>query len=73
MATGGSGDVLAGMTAAFSAVLEDETEAAILAVYLHGLAGDTAAAQLGKISITAGDICNNINEAITNITGRNLT
>lgn len=73
MATGGSGDVLAGMTAAFSAVLEDETEAAVLAVYLHGLAGDTAAAQLGKISITAGDICNNINEAITNITGRNLT
>lgn len=68
MATGGSGDVLAGMTAAFTASVGDETKAAVLAVYLHGLAGDKAAEKYGKISLTATDICNNIHEAITDIT-----
>ncbi len=67
MATGGSGDVLSGMIAAFIAGGMDETDAAILSVYLHGLAGDIAAEKLGKISITASDISDNIYEAISNI------
>lgn len=72
MATGGSGDTLAGMLAAFASVSEDETDAATAAVYTHGLAGDFAAKKLGEISLTAGDICDNIHEAITDITaGKN--
>lgn len=69
MATGGSGDVLAGMTAAFAAAGLEETEAAVLAVYIHGLAGDIAAEKLGRLSLTALDICDNICSAISNITG----
>lgn len=64
MATGGSGDVLGGMTASFIAAGLDETDAAVLAVYLHGLAGDIAAKKLGKLSLTALDICDNISDAI---------
>lgn len=40
MAKGGSGDVLAGMTGAFLAQGADPFGAAVLGVYLHGLAGD---------------------------------
>ena len=68
MATGGSGDVLAGMTAAFAASVPDETDAAALAVFLHGLAGDSSVKRLGKTSLTASDICNGISSAITYIT-----
>lgn len=67
MATGGSGDVLAGMIAAFSAQGIDDVSACCLAVYLHGLAGDIAAAKVGKISLSASDIINNIKYAISNI------
>ena len=68
MATGGSGDVLAGMIATFLACGLDETDAACLAVYLHGKAGDFAAASEGEISMSAGDICKNIKKAISYIT-----
>jgi NAD(P)H-hydrate epimerase len=40
-------------------------EAACLAVYLHGLAGDAAAAEKGKYSMMAGDIVNSIEKVIT--------
>lgn len=68
MATGGSGDVLAGIIAALLPTIGDETDAAATAVYLHGLAGDLAAEDVGKTSLTAADICKNISRAITNIT-----
>lgn len=64
MASGGSGDVLAGMTAAFLARGMDETEAAALAVCLHGRAGDIAAEKYGKESMTACNIIENIAEAL---------
>ena len=67
MATGGSGDVLAGMIAAFAASLPDETNAAVLSVYIHGLAGDIALENSNEISLTAQDIANNIKNAISNI------
>ena len=60
MATGGSGDVLAGMTAAIAARGIDETKAAAAAVRLHGLAGDKAAAVVGEESLSATDILNAI-------------
>lgn len=64
MATGGSGDVLAGMVAAFCAVCENETQASVLAVYLHGLSADIAVSKTGEKSLVAGDIIKNIANAL---------
>ncbi len=56
MATGGSGDVLAGLTAGFFAKSENAMQTAVLSCYLHGAAGDAAAQQKGMYSMTASDI-----------------
>lgn len=56
MATGGSGDVLAGMIGAFMAQGIKGEHAAALAVYAHGRAGDLAAVDKSQISLRAGDI-----------------
>ena len=56
MATGGSGDVLAGMTAGLLAQGKSAFDCAAAAVYLHGSAGDFAAEKLGKISMLPSDI-----------------
>jgi NAD(P)H-hydrate epimerase len=56
MAKGGSGDVLAGMIAALVGQKIPVKEAVTTAVYIHGLAGDMCATELGDYSVTAGDI-----------------
>ncbi|RGM49004.1 MULTISPECIES: NAD(P)H-hydrate dehydratase [Bacteroides] len=56
MATGGSGDVLTGVTLALLAQGYKTEIAALLATYVHGLAGDIACKKQGTISMTAGDI-----------------
>ena len=56
MAKGGSGDVLTGMITALVAQKYEPVNAAILGVYLHGLAGDLAAGVLSKEAMTASDI-----------------
>ena len=56
MATGGTGDVLAGLTAALLAQGLAPFEAARLAVHLHGLAGDLARDELGEVSLIASDL-----------------
>ena len=56
MATAGSGDVLAGLLAGLLPTVKDAFDAATLAVYLHGGAGDFAARIKGEASLTAGDI-----------------
>ncbi len=56
MATAGSGDVLAGIIAALSAVIEAPHRAAAIATYIHGLAGDLAADELGMTGMVAGDM-----------------
>jgi NAD(P)H-hydrate epimerase len=56
MATGGSGDVLAGLTAALLAQGLESFAAAQLGVYLHGLAGDLACADLGEVGLIASDL-----------------
>ena len=56
MATAGSGDVLAGIIAAFSAVCDDSLTAARLGVLAHAMAGDAAAERLGKHGVMASDI-----------------
>jgi NAD(P)H-hydrate epimerase len=64
MATGGSGDVLTGMIAGLLAQnFAPVFETVRLAVYLHGLAGDIAAEQLGEVSVTATAILDAIPKA----------
>ena len=64
MATGGSGDVLAGMCASLLAQGQEPFYCAAAAVYLHGLAGDLAARRLGKISMLPTDIIDELPNAI---------
>ena len=70
MATGGTGDVLAGMVAAWLAQLLDAEAACRLAVYLHGAAGELADADEGEVSMTAGDLADHIGDAILELTAR---
>ena len=63
MATAGSGDVLTGIITGLLARGYSREEASILGVYLHGLAGDLAANDLGEESLTAGDIINYLPKA----------
>ena len=64
MATGGSGDVLAGMCASLLAQGKDPFDCAAAAVYLHGLAGDLAAERLGKASMLPRDMIEEIPNAL---------
>jgi len=56
MATAGSGDVLTGIILSLLAQGYSSLHAAIIAVYVHGLAGDLAAEELGQEALIAGDI-----------------
>lgn len=58
MSTGGSGDVLTGILTGLLARGYSSEQAAILGVYLHGLAGDFAAKEFSQEAMTAGDIIN---------------
>ncbi len=62
MATGGSGDVLAGMLGGLLAQGMGLFEASKLGVYIHGSAGDAAAAAKTAYSMTATDILDGIAE-----------
>jgi ADP-dependent NAD(P)H-hydrate dehydratase / NAD(P)H-hydrate epimerase len=70
MATGGTGDVLAGMLAAWLAQLLDAEAACRLAVYVHGAAGELADADQGEVSMTAMDLVHHISDAVLEITAR---
>ena len=56
MATAGSGDVLTGMITGLLSRGYPPEDAAILGVYLHGLAGDKASIVVGQESLIASDI-----------------
>lgn len=58
MATAGSGDVLAGMLTALLAQGYSALDASIFGVFLHGLAGDLAAMQMGYEALTASTLIN---------------
>jgi NAD(P)H-hydrate epimerase len=63
MAKGGSGDVLTGIITALCAQSYSPAQAALLGVYLHGLAGDLAAAELSKEAMVATDLINFLSKA----------
>ncbi len=66
MATGGSGDVLTGILAGLLAQTPHlPLEATLVAVYLHGQAGDLANVALGERSLVASDILRFLPQALT--------
>ena len=67
MATGGTGDVLTGVIAAWLGQLKDAEAACIVGVYLHGLAGDLAAQVLGEPALTATDVIGRLGAAVNEI------
>jgi NAD(P)H-hydrate epimerase len=70
MATGGTGDVLTGMVAAWLAQLLDAEAACKLAVFLHGAAGDLAEASEGQAAMIATDLLAHVGAALNQLTGR---
>ncbi|MCX5674011.1 MAG: NAD(P)H-hydrate dehydratase [Planctomycetota bacterium] len=64
MATGGAGDVLTGMLAALVAGGMKPFEAAVLAAWAHGRAGDLAAQRRGILGLTALDILDCVPQAL---------
>ncbi len=67
MATGGSGDVLTGMLTGLLAQGYAPEQAALLGVYLHGLAGDHAAAMYTEEAMIASDITQFIGSAYSDL------
>uniref|UniRef100_UPI0040484643 ADP-dependent NAD(P)H-hydrate dehydratase n=1 Tax=Roseivirga sp. TaxID=1964215 RepID=UPI0040484643 len=72
MATAGSGDVLTGVITAFMARKIDSLSSAILAVYIHGWAGDLAKNKVGKTSLMASDLLCNLPEVLNNVDDSNF-
>ena len=70
MASGGSGDLLTGMIAAWLGQLLDTEAACKLAVFVHGLAGDLAEADEGELAMTATDIAGHLGDAVLELTAR---
>ena len=69
MATAGAGDVLTGMIAGLLGQRLKPFDAARLGVYLHGLAGDLAAAEQGQVGLIASDLLATIPRAIRRYQG----
>lgn len=67
MATAGSGDVLAGIITGLLVQGYSSEHAAVMGVFLHGLAGDIAAAKFSKEAMIASDIIECMGEAFTRI------
>jgi NAD(P)H-hydrate epimerase len=67
MATGGTGDVLTGVIAALLAQNQPTFEAAQLAVFIHGLAGDIARDHHGEIGMIAGDLVDALPDAFVHM------
>lgn len=67
MATAGTGDVLTGIMGSFMAQGLKPMDAAMLGVYLHGLAGDIAARVKGQAGLIAGDLIEAVPGGITEL------
>lgn len=73
MATGGTGDVLAGVITSLIGQGIKAAHAAVLGVYLHGLAGDIAAKQKGEHGLCATDVAKALPIAISITQGKNVS
>lgn len=69
MATGGTGDVLTGLIAALMGQKLEPFEAAVLAVWAHGRAGDLAAERIGQSALIATDLLNYLSTALREVGG----
>jgi hydroxyethylthiazole kinase-like uncharacterized protein yjeF len=69
MATGGTGDVLTGILSALLAQQYSPEEAVLFGAWLHGLAGDLAAKDVGEESIIASDVVKYLSSAYHHLTG----
>lgn len=67
MATGGTGDVLTGILTALLAQGYSSVNAAILGVFIHGLAGDIAAERLSEPALLASDIVDVLGDAFKRV------
>ena len=67
MASGGMGDVLAGLIGALLARDSDPLDAARAAVYIHGFAGDLLFEEMGDTGLAAGDLAERIPFAIAEV------
>lgn len=67
MATGGTGDVLTGILTSLRAQGLSAKDAAVLGIYLHGLAGDLAVKDTGEASLIASDIIDHLAKAFQHL------
>ena len=68
MATAGSGDVLTGVILGLLAQQYSPADAALVGVFVHGLAGDFATKKYGEVSLVAGDLINMLGKAFLQLT-----
>lgn len=69
MATGGMGDVLTGLIAALAGNRIGAWDAARAGVFLHGLAGELAAKEIGESGVLAGELADKIPAALMKVRG----
>ena len=62
MSTAGSGDMLAGILAAFAAQCDDLTDAARIGVCIHAMAGKQAAERFSRRSMTVSDMLDSLSD-----------
>ncbi len=68
MAKGGSGDVLTGIIVSLLAQSYSPKDAAVIGMFVHGLAGDLAALEKGEISMLPSDLIEHLPNAFVQIT-----
>ncbi|MDR0292616.1 MAG: bifunctional ADP-dependent NAD(P)H-hydrate dehydratase/NAD(P)H-hydrate epimerase, partial [Oscillospiraceae bacterium] len=69
LAKGGSGDVMAGLIAAFASQGMTPFDAASAGVFVHGLAGDICEREIGERGMTPGDVLDTIPKALRSLQG----
>lgn len=67
MATGGTGDVLSGVIGGLIGQMDDHFSPVRLGVFVHGLAGDLAAAKVGQVSLVASDLISYLSKAFMTV------
>ncbi|MHB1418727.1 MAG: NAD(P)H-hydrate dehydratase [Bacillota bacterium] len=72
MATGGTGDVLSGIIGGLIAQGIAPSNAAAIAVYVHGAAGDIAVGEKGQMGMTAGDLLASLPSVWSDLEGRKV-